>query len=91
MIDDKWLTIGDYTEGYYHANQEALTKNQSLELDFDCEISMKDKKDNDLLYDFAMKFRKGTVDCVDDYFKSLDKAKHVKLLVDCGLKRDQFE
>ena len=62
-----------------------------LELDFGNGELMNDKKVVDLLYDFAIKFRKGTVDSVDDYFKLLDEAKHIKLLVDCGLKRDQFE
>jgi hypothetical protein len=52
---------------------------------------MEDKTYKDLLYDFAIKFRSGKVDGVDEYFKLLDKEKHIKLLVDCGLHRDQFE
>ena len=49
---------------------------------------MKEKTFKDLLYDFAIKFRNGKVDGVDKYFKLLDEAKHIKLLVDCGLHRD---
>ena len=52
---------------------------------------MQEKTYKDLLYDFAIKFRNGKVDGVEQYFKELDNAKHIKLLVDCGLHRDQFE
>ena len=48
---------------------------------------MQGKTVKDLLYDFAMKFKKGDVDGVDEYFKRLFDANNMKLLTDALLKR----
>ena len=49
---------------------------------------MQGKTVRDLLYDFAVKFKKGDLDGVDDYFRLLFDANNMKLLTDALLKRN---
>ena len=82
---DHWLPLNAKTKKYVEDNKARLLSMKNLELDLESDISMKDKTYKDLLYDFAVKFRNGRVDGVEEYFKLLDNAKQIKLLVDCGL------
>ena len=69
VITDHWLADNEDTQAYIDTNTARLHKIKNLELDFSEDTSMKDKTYKDLLYDFAIKFRSGKVDGVEEYFK----------------------
>lgn len=69
VISAHWLADNTDTQTYIETNTGRLHKIKNLELDFSEDTSMQDKTYKDLLYDFAIKFRSGKVDGVEEYFK----------------------
>ena len=65
VIDDNWRAANDITQNYIEENTARLNTIKNLEIDFDDDTSMSGKGYKDLLYDFAIKFRKGKIDGVE--------------------------
>ena len=84
LLDDDWEACNVRTSDYYRENAHKIKDNQDLELNLNDKARMEGKTVRDLLYDFAIRFKRGEIYSPQDYFQLLEKSDNIRLLVNAS-------
>ena len=91
LVEEGWNPDNTKTTNYYNANHSKIKQNKSLKADFTSDEFISNGTVEDLINDFGVRYKEGSIEDVEDYFKFVDEMNCDRLLFKGGLAREKFD